>query len=58
MIYGLIIVKNTKKSLVLDHGFSNATFEPPNHVFALDKFESNPMNINDLLTHFIQCFLT
>jgi hypothetical protein len=33
-IYGLIIVKTTKKSLVLDYGLSNATFEMPNHVFA------------------------
>jgi hypothetical protein len=30
-IYGLIIVKITKKSLVLDYGLSNATFEPTNH---------------------------
>jgi hypothetical protein len=56
MIYGLIIVKTMKKLLVLDHGLSNATFEPLNHVFALDKFKSNPMNIIYLLTHFIQCF--
>jgi hypothetical protein len=35
-IYGLIIVKIIKKSLMLDYGFSNATFEPPNHVFALE----------------------
>jgi hypothetical protein len=34
-IYGLIIVKTVKKSLVLDHGLSNATFETPNHAFAL-----------------------
>jgi hypothetical protein len=33
-IYNLIIVKTTKKSLVLDHGLSNATFEAPNHAFA------------------------
>jgi hypothetical protein len=33
--YGLIIVKIIKKSLMLDYGFSNGTFEPPNHVFAL-----------------------
>jgi hypothetical protein len=33
-IYGLIIVKIAKKSLVLDYGFSNATFETPNHVLA------------------------
>jgi hypothetical protein len=32
-IYGLIIIKTTKKSLVLDYGLSNVTFEPPNHVF-------------------------
>jgi hypothetical protein len=32
-IYGLIIVKTTKKSLVLDYGLSNATFETPNHDF-------------------------
>jgi hypothetical protein len=36
-IYGLIIVKTTKKSLVLDYGLSNATFETPNHAFALLK---------------------
>jgi hypothetical protein len=35
-IYALIIVKIAKKSLVLDYGFSNATFEKPNHVFALN----------------------
>ncbi len=34
-IYGLIIVKTIKKNhLVVDYGFSNTTFEPPNHVFA------------------------
>jgi hypothetical protein len=33
-IYGLIIVKTAKKSLVLDYGLSNATFETPNHAFA------------------------
>ncbi len=33
-IYGLIIVKITKKLLVLNNGVSNATFETPNHVFA------------------------
>jgi hypothetical protein len=32
-IYGLIIVKTAKKWLVLNYGFSNATFETPNHVF-------------------------
>jgi hypothetical protein len=31
--YRFEIVKTTKKSLVLDYGLSNATFEPPNHVF-------------------------
>jgi hypothetical protein len=30
-IYGLIIVKTTKKSLMLDYGLSNPTFETPNH---------------------------
>jgi hypothetical protein len=35
-IYGLIIVKTVKISLVLDYGLSNATFEIPNHVFAQD----------------------
>jgi hypothetical protein len=34
-IYGLIIVKTTKKALVLNYGLSNATFETPNHTFAL-----------------------
>jgi hypothetical protein len=33
-IYGLIIVKTAKKSLVLNYGFSSATFETFNHVFA------------------------
>jgi hypothetical protein len=33
MTYGLIIVKTTKKSLLLDYGLSNATFEPHNHAF-------------------------
>jgi hypothetical protein len=36
-IYGLIIVKTTKKSLVLNYGLSNATFETPNHTFTLLK---------------------
>jgi hypothetical protein len=31
-IYGLIIVKTAKKSLMLDYRFSNATFETTNHV--------------------------
>jgi hypothetical protein len=35
-IYGLIIIKTTKKLLMLDYGLSNATFETPNHVFALN----------------------
>jgi hypothetical protein len=34
-IYGLIIIKITKKSLMLDYGLSNATFETPNHAFTL-----------------------
>jgi len=34
-IYGMIIVKTTKKSLVLDYGLLNAIFETPNHAFAL-----------------------
>jgi hypothetical protein len=34
-IYGLIIVKIIKKLLVLNYGLSSATFETPNHVFAL-----------------------
>jgi hypothetical protein len=33
-IYGLIIVKTPKKSLVLDYRLSNATFETPNHASA------------------------
>jgi hypothetical protein len=32
-IYDLIIVKTVKKSLVLDYGLSNGTFETPNHAF-------------------------
>jgi hypothetical protein len=42
-IYDLIIVKTAKKSLVLDYGLSNATFETPNHAFAL---EANKPNLN------------
>jgi hypothetical protein len=34
-IYGWIIVKTEKKSLMLDYGLSNATFETPNHVLTL-----------------------
>jgi hypothetical protein len=34
-IYGLIIVKTTKKLLVLDYGLSNATFETSNHALAM-----------------------
>jgi hypothetical protein len=33
-IYGLVIVKTARKSVVLDYGLSNATFETPNHAFA------------------------
>jgi hypothetical protein len=33
-IYGLIIAKTKKKSLVLNYGLWNITFEPPNHDFA------------------------
>jgi hypothetical protein len=33
-IYSLIIVKTTKKSLKLDYGLLNTTFDPLNHVFA------------------------
>jgi hypothetical protein len=36
-IYGLIIVRITKKLIMLDYGFSNATFEPLNHVFVQRK---------------------
>jgi hypothetical protein len=35
-IYGLIIVKTTKKLLMLKYGLLNATFETSNHVFALN----------------------
>jgi hypothetical protein len=34
-IYGLIIVKTIEKSLMLDYGLSNATFEPFNQAFIL-----------------------
>jgi hypothetical protein len=34
-IYGFIIVKTIKKLLMLNYGFSNATFKALNHVFAL-----------------------
>jgi hypothetical protein len=37
-IYGLIIVKIAKKSLVLDYGLSNAIFEPSNHAFTPKMF--------------------
>jgi hypothetical protein len=40
-MYGLIIMKTTKKSLMLDYGLSNATFETPNHVFALEADKPN-----------------
>jgi len=48
-IYGLIIVKIAKKSLVLDYGLSNVTFETLNHAFALIKvynfiFQNKPLN--------------
>jgi hypothetical protein len=33
-IYGLIIVKTAKKSLVFNYGLSNSTFETTNHAFA------------------------
>jgi len=36
-IYGLIIVKIAKTLLVLDYGFSNASFETLNHAFAQQK---------------------
>jgi len=42
-IYGLIIVKIAKKSLMLDYGFSNAISKTPNHAFAL---EANKPNLN------------
>ncbi len=32
-IYGLLIFKFTKKLLLLDYEFSNATFETFNHAF-------------------------
>jgi hypothetical protein len=32
-IYGLIIVKTAKKSLMLDYEISNSPFETPNHAF-------------------------
>jgi hypothetical protein len=32
-IYGLIIVKISKRSLVLDDALLNATFEKPNNAF-------------------------
>jgi len=34
-IYGLIIVKTTKKSLMLDYKLSNVSFETPNRAFTL-----------------------
>jgi hypothetical protein len=36
-IYGLIIIKTTKKLLMLNYGLSNVTFETLNHVIALNK---------------------
>jgi hypothetical protein len=41
----LIIIKTTKKLLMLDYGLSNATFETPNHVFALDVWRQQPTNL-------------
>jgi len=38
-IYGLIIAKIAKKSLMLDYGFSNAIFEITIHAFAQLSFE-------------------
>jgi len=43
-IYGLIIVKNEKKLLVLDYGLSNATFETPKHAITLGKISMNFWN--------------
>ncbi len=40
-IYGFIIVKIANKLLVLDYGFSNAIFEPPNHAFARINWGNN-----------------
>jgi hypothetical protein len=39
-IYGLIIVKITKRLLVLDYGFSNVTFETPNRAFTHETIEA------------------
>jgi hypothetical protein len=41
-IYGSVIVRTSRKLVVLDYGLSNATFETPNHVFAhLCSFNEN-----------------
>jgi len=45
--YRFQIVKTTKKSLELDYGLSNATFELPNHAFTPINViinESNQLN--------------
>jgi hypothetical protein len=48
-IYGLIIVKTAKKSLVLDYGLSNVIFETTNHVFThLHSFKFLNINLSSI----------
>jgi hypothetical protein len=44
-IYGLIFIKIAKKLLMLIYGLSNATFETPNYVFALDVWMQQTTNL-------------
>jgi hypothetical protein len=44
-IYGFIIIKITKRSLVLDYGLSNAIVEPPNHVFTWKWIKTQKTNL-------------
>ncbi len=58
-IYGLIIVKTIKKLLMIDYGLSNATFEPPNHVFTHgeSEFDQNVLTFcNNFRTEYEQHF--
>jgi hypothetical protein len=50
-----IIVKIAKTLLMLDCGLSNATFETPNHVFALYELKSFGHQIGKL--NFFSCHL-
>ncbi len=56
-IYGLVIVKIAKQSLVLDYGFSNATFETTNHAFThLHSFKFLNINLHSIIELQIKMF--